>query len=149
MTRSPSPSSSSSSLCHRHAWQPLIGLLQVNLRHGVPVNESTVTSTAVATTHMLEFFMLSRLTQNSTYEVHTLCFMPILYRLCQPLSLARVECITQSSSRNMEASACQDKPAWQSYRYCHWQLDCHWCRHRWQCRFVLRVFIQGCCIVWR
>ena len=42
---------------------------KVNLRHGVPPNESVVTSTAVATTHMLEFYLLSRLTQNSTYEV--------------------------------------------------------------------------------
>lgn len=42
--------------------------LQVNLKYGVPPNESTVTSTAVATTHMLEFYLLSRLTRNVTYE---------------------------------------------------------------------------------
>lgn len=40
----------------------------VNLRFGVPPNETTITSLAVAGTNALEFGILSRLTNNSSYE---------------------------------------------------------------------------------
>jgi mannosidase alpha-like ER degradation enhancer 2 len=41
----------------------------VNLRHGVPKRETTVTSAAGGGTNMLEFTMLSRLTKDPKYEM--------------------------------------------------------------------------------
>jgi len=44
-------------------------LVQVNLKFGIPPNETTVTCVAAIATYSLEFGLLSRLTGDWKYEV--------------------------------------------------------------------------------
>ncbi len=57
----------------QHNYKPILPFLlfamQVNLRYGVPPQETEITSTAGAGTFILEFGLLSRLTGNNSYEV--------------------------------------------------------------------------------
>jgi len=59
----------------------------VNLQHGVPMNETTVTATACAGTLVLEFVLLSRLTGDPKYEAAAVNALQALWNRRSALDL--------------------------------------------------------------
>lgn len=64
----------------------------VNLRHGVPKGETTVTCTACIGTFIIEFGTLSRLTGDPVFEKTAIRAIRVLWKYRSPLGLVRLFC---------------------------------------------------------